>query len=349
VLLDAIEQASRNESTDPLPQRVVESAIAEGWADPSKLFKLAARGRWAEDIEEAHAAGAELEAAAAEYQQVVDARPVDMTPFLEPNPVGRPSPFEKVPPRPARGYVPSSMGEDPVTERIARLEPRLLAASDMCDAAYQRLRDAGLEGDDQATARAATAWEKSNRTYDSILSDLTEAKRQRRMEHQRAELESKWDLEQHELFQELLDVYGNHGPQYRLILGRLVAVEMQLRRLADLGALEGDKMFLDLTDHHVRLVNQLQKYTESTKQQVDHDGAVEDAIRATLLLIEGVVAPAHPTLWLDVVRTVEGAAHRGDNGTTIIDLPPGAYPEIGTPKTLEAVKSTPDGAPDADE
>lgn len=104
----------------------------------------------------------------------------------------------------------------------------------------------------------------------------------------------------------LLVQYGDLGPHYRILCGRLAEMvyraEVQRGSGRDLPTTE----MLGLNDAILKTINQLQKFTESTKSEsLSKD---RDALAVALLgVIERIVAPQAPNLWAAIVVGVQRA------------------------------------------
>lgn len=113
------------------------------------------------------------------------------------------------------------------------------------------------------------------------------------------------------LKRDLLAQYGDLGPQYLVLVDRLISVVLQAE------ALEDQHLPFDPEEHRAityqikSLVDQLQKHTESVKQEVVNK-KIETQVIRVLEVVERVVAPQSPVLWQNVVHSLESEMPRLD-------------------------------------
>src|SRR5215831_992763 len=109
-----------------------------------------------------------------------------------------------------------------------------------------------------------------------------------------------------ETYNDLLEHYGDLGPQYRLLVERLSSIDARIHILDNSQRDLRPEEVTELNKLHLTLVNQLQRYTEATKTETLNK-QTQDVINQILIIVEHRVSPANPQLWREVVHDVRTA------------------------------------------
>jgi len=104
----------------------------------------------------------------------------------------------------------------------------------------------------------------------------------------------------------LLDEYGDLGPQYRMLVDRMAAVDTRIKTMERSGRDVDSSEYSELHKTHLSYVNQLQKYTEAQKTE-SLSKQTQDTVSAMLVIIEHRLAAIHPQLWREIVGDVRKA------------------------------------------
>jgi hypothetical protein len=113
------------------------------------------------------------------------------------------------------------------------------------------------------------------------------------------------------LRRKLLAHYGDLGPQYPLLVERLVQAHLRATASDAQGHLVDAEEHRKDSEAVLRAVAALQKYTESLKQEVIQK-KVETAVIRVVEIIEAVVLPVAPQLWNDCIAAIAERAPRLD-------------------------------------
>jgi hypothetical protein len=118
-----------------------------------------------------------------------------------------------------------------------------------------------------------------------------------------------FQLRYQQTYAELVESYGDLGPQYRLLTERLASLDARIAAMdqsqRDLSPAEIDT----LNKLHLSFVNQLQRYTEATKSEVLNK-QTQDVVNQILIIVEHRVSPANPQLWREVMHDVRSAVEQ---------------------------------------
>lgn len=129
-----------------------------------------------------------------------------------------------------------------------------------------------------------------------------------RADRQQAQAQSRLVRERH-LRGLLTQQYGDLGPQYALLVDRLVAVATRAEILEQ----DPDGFTLEeyakLVYQVKALIDQLQKHTESVKSEI-FTRQLELRVVHVLELVERVIAPESPVLWQRALQSVADALPR---------------------------------------
>lgn len=124
--------------------------------------------------------------------------------------------------------------------------------------------------------------------------------------------DSYWSDRARELQEHFTDQYGDRGPQYEVLIRRLVFAEISVEQLEksgrnfDTGEWRGaNKAVLDA-------IQALQKYTESQKSEMIQT-AQQRAMLVIMEIAERVIAPKYPEAWARVVEEIERQLPAGDS------------------------------------
>lgn len=155
-----------------------------------------------------------------------------------------------------------------------------------------------------STLTAQTAhWDKAVREAEDTL-------RQMALERQTEDARQKGE----EVYAHLLSQYDGLGPHYQVLCRRLAETVVRMEQANASGRIVTADEHARMTDQYVRLIGQLQKYTETTKSEAVSKEA-QSYVRAAVKVLEEVVAPVQPQLWARALRTLErkiGAKQRDE-------------------------------------
>ena len=104
----------------------------------------------------------------------------------------------------------------------------------------------------------------------------------------------------------LLQEYGDLGPQYRMLVDRMAAVDTRIKVMERSGRDVEPAEFEGLHKTHLALINQLQKYTEAQKSET-LTKQTQDTVSAVMVIIEHRIANTNPQLWREIVGDVRKA------------------------------------------
>ena len=104
----------------------------------------------------------------------------------------------------------------------------------------------------------------------------------------------------------LLREYGDLGPQYRMLVDRMAAVDTRIHVMERSGRDVDPSEFSELHKTHLSYVNQLQKYTEAQKSETLNK-QTQDTVSAVMVIIEHRIANTNPQLWREIVGDVRKA------------------------------------------
>ena len=106
--------------------------------------------------------------------------------------------------------------------------------------------------------------------------------------------------------QSLMAEYGDLGPQYRMLVERMAAVDTRIKVMEHSGRDVEPAEFEGLHKTHLSLINQLQKYTEAQKSET-LTKQTQDTVAAVMIIIEHRIAGENPQLWREIVGDVRKA------------------------------------------
>lgn len=130
-------------------------------------------------------------------------------------------------------------------------------------------------------------------------------------EARRRQLES-LELYKHRFQQvhdDLMEHYGDLGPQYRLLVERMAAVDAKLNIIESSTRDVPPTELIELNKLHTSLMNQLQRYTEATKTE-SLTRQTQETIQQLMIIVEHRVSPANPQLWREIVHDVRTAVEQ---------------------------------------
>lgn len=166
--------------------------------------------------------------------------------------------------------------------------------------------------DHKVTAKEFQALDKAYQHLLACRAGVQQAIAQIEAYDRRARDELSRQMREKALRKTLTQQYGDLGPQYNLIVDRLIAVVLQAE------SLEANPHIFDPEEHSKlvyqtkALVDQLQKHTETTKTEALISKRVEQQAYRIVEIIERVVLPQSPVLWQSVVQTLESEMPRLD-------------------------------------
>ncbi len=116
--------------------------------------------------------------------------------------------------------------------------------------------------------------------------------------------DGEWVQRAADLTEQLSEEYGQRGPQYDILVRRLVFAEVSVEQLEKSGRNFETGEYRNANRAVLEATQALQKYTESQKSEV-----VQKAQQTAMLMImevaERVIAPKYPEAWAMVVDEIE--------------------------------------------
>lgn len=106
--------------------------------------------------------------------------------------------------------------------------------------------------------------------------------------------------------QSLMAEYGDLGPQYRMLVERMAAVDTRIKIVERSGRDVDPGEFSEMHKTHLSYVNQLQKFTEAQKTE-SLSKQTQDTVAAVMVIIEHRIAGENPQLWREIVGDVRKA------------------------------------------
>lgn len=106
------------------------------------------------------------------------------------------------------------------------------------------------------------------------------------------------------VYQEYLSQYSGLGPQYEHLCKQAAIITVRMEQMQSSGRLVPLDEFAKMEDTYIKVVGQLQKYTESTKSESISKETVA-MVKAMLRVVGEVIHPVSPKLWRDAVRAVD--------------------------------------------
>ena len=113
-----------------------------------------------------------------------------------------------------------------------------------------------------------------------------------------------WALRAEELARDLSEEYGQRGPQYDILIRRLVFAEVSVEQLEKSGRNFDTGEYRNANRAVLEATQALQKYTESQKSEVVQK-AQQNAMLLIMEVAERVIAPKYPEAWAMVVDEIE--------------------------------------------
>lgn len=209
----------------------------------------------------------------------------------------------------------SSALPQPTVEAVAHpaLDPtsRLNTITEELNRALLELERARFELDDLPPGTPETQIElalrkqrNSYRRWYEIQAQATQLEQEAR----RRQLESLSLFQQRftQTHDDLMEHYGDLGPQYRLLVERLAAIDAKLNIIDNSQRDVSIQEISELNKLHTSLMNQLQRYTEATKTE-SLTRQTQETIQQLLIIVEHKVAPSNPQLWREIVHDVRTA------------------------------------------
>jgi hypothetical protein len=123
-------------------------------------------------------------------------------------------------------------------------------------------------------------------------------------------LDAHWQDREQVIFQALQEQYGRLGPQYAILLRRLVVATVRAERLEQAGRDVAVAEWRQVEQEVRAGVAALQRYTETEKMALVKT-EVNAAIVAIVREVETVLASSHPELWQKVVLAIQERVQRG--------------------------------------
>lgn len=106
-----------------------------------------------------------------------------------------------------------------------------------------------------------------------------------------------------ELYGQYLEQYGGLGPQYEHLCRQAALLTCRMEQANSSGRIVPPEELTKLQDTFIKVIGQLQKYTEVSKSESLSKEGVE-MVKAALRVCEDIVAPRYPSLWAEIVHAV---------------------------------------------
>lgn len=107
-------------------------------------------------------------------------------------------------------------------------------------------------------------------------------------------------------YTQLMDAYGDLGPQYRLLVERAAALDARIKVMDQSARDVPTDEVAEMNKLHLSLMNQLQRYTEATKTE-SLTRQTQETIQQLMIIVEHRVSPTNPQLWREIVHDVRTA------------------------------------------
>jgi hypothetical protein len=152
----------------------------------------------------------------------------------------------------------------------------------------------------QAAAADSAALPRAQATYRALLTDLRKLEAEVREAevaylaicHQMQSFHD-WQIRSDALVRDLKAEYQGHGPQYEILIRRLVQAEMHAQQLETTGRI-GSAEHQRATKGVLQLVQALQKYTE---ENATVRKAINEAVLQALAILEPEIRAVAPQAW----------------------------------------------------
>lgn len=138
------------------------------------------------------------------------------------------------------------------------------------------------------------------RVWDGEVAKAEDTLRQMVLERQTEEIRAEGEA----VYQDLISQYDGLGPHYNALCRRVAELHVRIEQANRSGRIVSSDEFTRMSDAYLRAVNQLQKYTETTKSE-SVSKETQEIVKAALRVVEDIVAPQAPQLWMKALRAVE--------------------------------------------
>jgi hypothetical protein len=195
-----------------------------------------------------------------------------------------------------------------VSEEMVRAARRRVQAAEEAREYLAEQVTAARAACEQAAAgkpgKGAARYEYALAAYDRQCDRVAAAEAQlRRLEVLRDQAEY-WTRRRAELDTAFRAQYGNRGPQYEVLIKRVVYAEVRAEMLEATGQAVDTIEWRRASQSVLDAIAALQKYTEGQKTEVIQKKQ-QEAILVVLGIAERIVAPRQPGLWARVVDEIE--------------------------------------------
>jgi hypothetical protein len=190
-------------------------------------------------------------------------------------------------------------GEDPSEDDdlLIDLKEQLEQAREIQQDAYSSAAAKDNDGKSIATVADIDKYKKASDTYFQFvarITDLTEKIAKKKSAAVARGLKSRRQV----IASELAEQYGDMGVQYRHLIDMLAGISVMMEAREGEGS--GGKEYLELMDRRLDIIGQLQKHTESTKEET-LDLTVVNAVAVQILMVFESLLRDQPTLFKEGV------------------------------------------------
>lgn len=106
-----------------------------------------------------------------------------------------------------------------------------------------------------------------------------------------------------EVYQQYLEQYQGLGPQYAHMCKQAAIITVRIEQMNSSGRSVPHDEFSKMQDTYIKVISQLQRYTESTKSESISKDTIE-MVKALLKMGEGIVGEKAPLVWNEYVKAV---------------------------------------------
>jgi hypothetical protein len=121
-----------------------------------------------------------------------------------------------------------------------------------------------------------------------------------------------WEERARDLIEQFTEAYGDRGPQYEVLIKRLVFAEISVEQLERSGRNFETAEWRSANKAVLDAIQALQKYPESQKSEMIQT-AQQRAMLVIMEIAERVIAPKYPEAWARVVEEIERQLPAGES------------------------------------
>ncbi len=188
-------------------------------------------------------------------------------------------------------------------KQLQQLQEMMVAYDRMVQSAMDLMKATDEDGKPVLSPRDMASCMKTIRSRMEMVDHANKIQDQARQRLIEAPAFTQYDDFFNEAKAELMEEYGDLGPQYRVLVDQLATLLTHQRLIQRSGRAVPLHEHMNLADKVRTLLNQLQRYTESTKQEITSEEA-NNLARRFLEVVERRTRE-QPQLFLDIVHDVK--------------------------------------------